>query len=133
MPIAVGSIYYLQDRGCFHDRFGGRAICRNPWIVEAFLNGTFAATRRNRETGHWEDAAVSGRSDTAVVRSLRDGRRATVSVRFLQLHDGLGLTKQPTIYPSLPDLGFFRHGEGQKRLCPCKSGMRKSHCRYPNE
>ena len=26
-------IYYLQDRGFFHDRFGGRAICRNPWIV----------------------------------------------------------------------------------------------------
>jgi hypothetical protein len=25
--IAIGSIYYLQDRGFFHDRFGGRAIC----------------------------------------------------------------------------------------------------------
>jgi hypothetical protein len=33
--IATGSIYYLQDRGFFHDRFGGWLVCRNPWIVEA--------------------------------------------------------------------------------------------------
>ncbi len=105
--IAIGSIYYLQDRGFFHDRFGGRAICRNPWIVEAFLNGTLAAARRNRETGRWEDVVVSGRSDIAMVRSLRDGRRATVAVRFLQLHDDLCLTKQPTNYPSFPELRFF--------------------------
>ena len=63
--IAIGSIYYLQDRGFFHVRFGGRAICRNPWIVEAFPGGTFAAARGNRETGHWEDVIISGRSDTA--------------------------------------------------------------------
>ena len=106
--ISVGSIYYLQDRRFFHDRFGGRAICRNPWIVEAFLSGTFHAARRNRETGFWEDAVISGRSDTAVVRSLRDGRRTTVAVRFLQVHDDLGLTKQPTSYPSFPELRFFR-------------------------
>ena len=59
--IAVGSIYYLQDRGFYQDRFGGRAICRNPWIVEAFLNGTFHAARRNPATGFWEDAVISGR------------------------------------------------------------------------
>ena len=106
--ISVGSIYYLQDRGFFHDRFAGCAVCRNPWIVEAFLNGTFHAARRNRETGLWEDAVISGRSDTAVVRSLRDGRRATVAVRFLQVHDDLGLTKQPTSYPGFPVLRFFR-------------------------
>jgi len=102
--ISVGSIYYLQDRGFFHDRFEGRAICRNPWIVEAFLNGTFHAARRNPETGFWEDAVISARSDTAVVRSLRDGRRATVAVRLLQLHDDIGLTKQPTSYPSFLEL-----------------------------
>jgi hypothetical protein len=106
--IAIGSVYYLQDRGFFHDRFGGRAICRNPWIVEAFLNGTFAAARRNRETGHWEDVIISGRSDTAEVRSLRDGRRSTVAVRFLELHDDLGLSKQRPSYPSFPELRFFR-------------------------
>lgn len=106
--ISVGSIYYLQDRGFFHDRFGGRAVCRNPWIVEGFLNGTFHAARRNRDTGHWADAIISGRSDTAVVRSLRDGRRTTVAVRVLQVHDDLGLTQQPTSYPGFPELRFLR-------------------------
>jgi len=106
--ISVGSIYYLQDRDFFHDRFGGRAVCRNPWIVEAFLNGTYHAARRNPETGFWEGAVISGRSDTAVVRSLRDGRRTNVAVRVLQLHDDLGLTKQPTRYASFPELRFFR-------------------------
>ena len=106
--ISVGSIYDLQDGGFFQDRFGSRAICRNPWIIEAFLNGAFHAARRNRETGSWEDVVISGRSDTAVVRSLRDGRRTTVAVRFLQIHDDLGLTKQPTRYPSFPELRFFR-------------------------
>lgn len=106
--IAIGSIYYLQDRGFFHARFGGRAICRNPWIVEAFLNGTFAAARRNRETGHWEGVIISGRSDIAVVRSLRDGRRCAIAVRILELHDDLGLTMQVTTYPSPPDLSLYR-------------------------
>ena len=109
--IATGSIYYLQDRGFFHDRFGSRAICRNPWIVEGFLNGTCAAARRNRDTGRWEDVTISGRSDTAVVRSLRDGRQRTVAVRVLELHDDLGLTMQPTTYPSVPDLSLYRLGE----------------------
>ena len=106
--IATGSIYYLQDRAFFHDRFGGRAVCRNLWIVEGFLNGTCAAARRNRDTGRWEDVTLSGRSDTAVVRSLRDGRRRTVAIRVLVLHDDLGLTMQPTIYPSLPDLSLYQ-------------------------
>ena len=44
----------------------------------------------------------------AVVRSLRDGRRQQVAVRILQLHDDLGLSKEPTRYPSLPDLHFYR-------------------------
>ena len=105
--IATGSIYYLQDRGFFHDRSGGQAICRNPWIVEGFLNGTCAAWR-NCDTRRWEDVTVSGRSDTAVVRSLRDGRQHTVAVRVLELHDDLGLTMQPTTYPSVPDLSLYR-------------------------
>ena len=106
--IATGSIYYLQDRGFFHDRFGGQAKCRNPWFVEGFLNGTCAAARRNRDTGRWEDVTISGRSDTAVVRSLRDGRQRTVAVHVLELHDNLGLTMQPTTYPSVPDLSLYR-------------------------
>ena len=105
--IATGSIYYLQERGFFDSRFGGQAVCRNPWIVEGFLNGTVGAGRRNRDTGFWENVTISGRSDTAVVRSLRDGRRKTVSVQLLQLHDDLTLTKLPTDYPTLPDMRLY--------------------------
>jgi hypothetical protein len=102
--IAVGSIYYLQDQGFFHDRYGGRAVCRTPWIVEAFLNGTMAAARRNRDTGRWEDVYTIGRSDMALVRSLRDRSRVQeVAVRTLIVHDDLCLWKEPTHYPTLPN------------------------------
>jgi hypothetical protein len=106
--IAVGSIFYIQDEGFFRDRYSPRAVCRNPWIVEAFLNGTMGAARRNRVTGLWESAFISGRSDTAVVRSLRDGRRRTIAVRSLVIHDDLFLTKEPTRYPDLPNLALYR-------------------------
>ena len=106
--VAVGSIFYLQDEGFFRDHHGGRAVCRDPWIVESFLNGQYHAARRDPVTSRWLDTFISGRSDMAVVRSLRDGRRRQVAVRTLQLHDDLGLTKQPTCYPSLPDLRFYR-------------------------
>ncbi|MDJ0390197.1 hypothetical protein QMO56_18970 [Roseomonas sp. E05] len=106
--VALGSIYYLQDEGFFRDRFGGRAVCRNPWIVEAFLNGQYHAARRDPDTGRWVSVFMAGRSDRAVVRSLRDGRRQEVAVRTLQLHDDLGLWKEPTGYPPLPDLRLYR-------------------------
>jgi len=68
-------------------------VCRVPWVVEGFLNGTMGAARRNRDTGLWEDAYRSGRSDMARVRSLRDRRQVRrVAVRTLILHDDLGLT-----------------------------------------
>jgi hypothetical protein len=35
----------------WRDRFRGAPICRNPWIVEGFLNGVLCAARRNRDTG----------------------------------------------------------------------------------
>lgn len=105
--IAIGSIYYLQDEVFYRDRYGAAAVCQTPWIVEAFLNGTLAAARRNPTTGRWEDRVISGRSDMAVVRSLRDGRRQTVSVRTLIIHDDEGLSKLPTRYPDLPDLDRF--------------------------
>ena len=111
--IAIGSLYYLQDEGFFRDRSGGQAICRTPWIVEAFLNGILAAAVRNPLTGQWEDRFMSRRSDTAVVRSLRDGRRCTVGIRTLIVHDDLGLAKEPTSYPSLPDVArFYRARDG---------------------
>lgn len=107
--IAVGSAFYLQDEGYFRDRYGRRAVCRTPWQVEAFLNGSCGAARRNRETGQWEDAVRSGRSDTALVRSLRDRRQVRhVAVHLLIVHEDLGLWKEPTAYLTLPDLSLYR-------------------------
>jgi hypothetical protein len=100
--IAVGSIYYLQNDSYWRDRFRGTPVCRDPWIVLAFLNGVVAASRRSVATGKWEDVFVSGRSDLAIVRSLRDGRIRKIAVRTLILHDDLGMCKQATEYPSLP-------------------------------
>jgi hypothetical protein len=102
--IAVGSIYYLQNDSYWRDRFRGAPVSRNPWIVLAFLNGVVAASRRSVATGKWEDVFVSGRSDVALVRSLRDGRIRKIAVRTLILHDDLGMCKQATKYPSLPRL-----------------------------
>ena len=106
--VTVGSLFYLQDDTFFCDRYGRRAVCREPWQVEGFTNGVLHAARRDPDTGRWRDSFWSGRSDMAVVRSLRDGRRRTVAVRLLALHDELGLTKGATAYPTLPDLRFYR-------------------------
>lgn len=84
-------------------------------MVEGFLNGTMGAARRNRDTGLWEDAYRSGRSDMALVRSLRDRRIVrTVAVRTLQLHEEQGLWKEMPGYPTLPDLRF-RHTRSSTR------------------
>ena len=106
--IAAGSIFYLQDETFFRGCHRGHAICRNPWLVEAFLNGTVAAGRKNPSTGRWEDVYVAGRADMAVLRSLRDGKRRQVAIRILILHDDLGLFPEPSSYPSLPDLRLYR-------------------------
>jgi len=107
--VAVGSLFYLQDDGFFCDRYGGTAVYRTPWQVLGFLNGTMGAARRNRDTGRWEDTYLSGRSDVAFVRSLRALRLVRqVAVRTLVLHDDLGLVKQPSLYPTLPDVRRFR-------------------------
>ena len=89
--IAIGTIFYVQDEGWWRDRYRGAPIRRNPWIVDAFLNGTMGAARRNRATGLWEGLYLAGRSDMAVVRSLRDGRRRQVAIRTLILHQDHGL------------------------------------------
>jgi hypothetical protein len=108
--IAVGAVYYLQNEDWWRDRYRGKPVCRQPWIVEGFLNGTMGASRRNPETGFWESAYRSGRSDMAVVRSLRDRRiTRTVAVRVLILHEDEYLGRggcQP--YPTLPDLRHYR-------------------------
>lgn len=108
--IPVGAIFYIQDEGSRRDRYRGAPICRNPWIVEAFLNGTLAAARRDPETGMWQDLYLAGRSDTALVRSLRDGRRHRVPVLTLILHEEHGLAGQPCAYPDLPNHRLSRLG-----------------------
>ena len=116
--IAVGSIYYLRECFYFDNNYGGRAVCRTPYQVEAFLNGTCGAARRSRHTGMWEEAYRTGRSDTALVRSLRDRRQVRrVSVHLLIVHHDLGLSKKPTGYPTLPDHSLYRraaHGGVQR-------------------
>ncbi len=106
--IAAGSLYYLQNASWFSDRYPGPPVCRDPWRIEAFENGLLHAAQRDPNTGHWRSSYWSGRSDMAVVRSLRDGRQRSVSVRLLILHDDLGLNKGTTAYPTLPDLRFYR-------------------------
>lgn len=106
--IPTGAVFYIQDDGWWRDRYRGKPLCRNPWIVEGFLNGTLAAARRSRDTGLWENVYIAGRSDMAVVRSLRDGRRKHIAVRLLILHEDEGLTVGQVGYPDLPDMRPWR-------------------------
>jgi hypothetical protein len=41
-----------------------------------------------------------------------------VAVRTLTLHDDLGLCKEPTTYPSFPDLRFYRRAPRPVRSQP---------------
>jgi len=50
------------------------------------------------------DAVIGWAAATQLIWSLRDGRQRQVSVRILIVHDDLGLTREPTRYPSLPDM-----------------------------
>ena len=99
--VAIGAVFYLQDDGHWRHRYRGVAVCRAPWIVEAFLHGHYHAARRDPATGHWLSLAVANRTDLALVRSLRDGRRTTVAIRTLQLHEdeGLGWPDNPRSRP----------------------------------
>ncbi len=113
--IPVGALFYLQEDGWWRDRFRGKPVCRTPWIVECFFNGTMGASRRNRETGHWESTYISGRSDIALVRSLRDGNRHRVAVRTLILHEDEGLRVDDCTYPTTPALRFYRRSARSTR------------------
>ena len=128
--IPVGAIFYIQDEGWWRDRYRGAATCRNPWIVEAFLNGTIGAARRNRQTGLWEDVCAAGRSDMALVRSLRDGRRREVAVRTLILHEEHGLSIGPCpkghmVYPDLPDMRLWQTPESRGHRLKPRAGPRR--------
>ena len=101
--IPTGAIFYVQEDHWWRDRFRGRPNCREPWILEAFLNGTLGAGRRNPETGLWESVFIAGRSDMAVIRSLRTGRRRQIAVRLLIVHEEAGLRRDEATYPDLPE------------------------------
>jgi hypothetical protein len=98
----AGAIFYLQSDCWWRDCYRGKPACRNPWIVEGFLNGTLAAARRNPLTGRCEDIYVARRSDFALLRSLRHGRRQVVAVRVLILHEDEGLRCDGGAYPDVP-------------------------------
>ena len=114
--IPVGAIFYVQEDCWWRDRFRGRPVCREPWIVEAFLNGTIGAGRRNRETGLWESVFIAGRSDTAVIRSLRTGRRRPIAVRVLILHEDEGLQRDETMRGKSRDAELHQTGHAVARL-----------------
>ena len=53
--VPAGAMFYLQADCWWRDRYRGKPVCQDPWIVEGFLKGTLAAARRNPLTGRWED------------------------------------------------------------------------------
>jgi hypothetical protein len=114
--IAIGAIYYIQPDHWWRERFRGAATCREPWIVEAFFNGTVEAAFRDPETRDWRSLYIKGRSDFALVRSLRTGRKQRITVRALQLHDDEGLSNGSQSYPTLPTaalvVGYFHRQYG---------------------
>ena len=111
--IPAGAIFYIQDESWWRDRFRGRPICREPWIVESFLNGVIAAARRDPATGLWLDLYAAGRSDMAVIRSLRNNRHRHIAVRTLILHEDEGLRRDAATYPSLPNLTYCQQTAGE--------------------
>ncbi|GLR66912.1 hypothetical protein GCM10010909_15920 [Acidocella aquatica] len=114
--IAIGAIYYIQPDHWWRERFRGAPTCREPWIVEAFFNGTVEAAFRDPSTRQWRSLYIKGRSDVALIRSLRTGRSQRIAVRILQLHDDEGLSPGPQSYPTLPPAaivdGYLRHQYG---------------------
>ena len=88
--IPAGAMFYLQPDWWWRDRYRGH---RGAGSVDCrgFLNAKLAAARRNPLTGRWEDIYVARRSDFALLRSLRRGRRQVVAVHVLILHEDEGL------------------------------------------
>ncbi|MBW4025671.1 MAG: hypothetical protein HIU92_21595 [Proteobacteria bacterium] len=111
--IPAGAIFYIQDESWWRDRFRGRPVCREPWIVESFLNGIIAAARRDPATGLWLDLYAARRSDMAVIRSLRNNRHRQIAIRILIIHEDEGLRRDAATYPSLPKLAYCQQTAGE--------------------
>ncbi|MDE1905786.1 MAG: hypothetical protein KGH75_04980 [Rhodospirillales bacterium] len=106
--IPVGAIFDVQDESWWRDRFRGRPLCHEPWIVECFLNGQIGAARRDPQTGRWMNVYAARRSDMAIIRSLRTGRRRQIAIRTLILHEDEGLRRDGGGYPDLPVPAYCR-------------------------
>ena len=79
--IPTGTILYIQD---WRPMGGQRdVVCREPWIIEAWLPRHHAPTNTYLANG----------GHLAVVRSLRTGRRQTCADWLLLMAYDAGLTK----------------------------------------
>ena len=100
--IALGAIYHMP--------LGDFIGPREPWIVEAFLNGQYHAARRDPLTGKWQSMFVSGRSDRAQLRNLATGKRMVLATHWLV--SNARQFGDENSYPNLPDIGkFYRISE----------------------
>lgn len=82
----IGTIVYIQDR--WHQF--RKPICRNPWIVEAFVPRECCATRM--VDGKYINTFVRG-GHLVRVRSLRDGRVQYVADHYILAALDAGLEK----------------------------------------
>ena len=81
--VPVGTVVYIQDHIGPLTGFRVPIVCRNPWIVEAWLNRVHEPTGNMLAGGH-----------LAEVRSLRDGRRQLVADWILLRCVDAGLTRE---------------------------------------
>ena len=70
--VPVGSIVYIQDGVSPLSGFTRAIVCREPWIVEAWLPREYS--KWNADTRHFRTVRMSG-GHLAQVRSLWDRRR----------------------------------------------------------
>lgn len=95
--IALGAIYRMP--------LGDYTGPRQPWIIEAFLNGEYHASRRDPRTNKWLSVFISGRSERVLMRNLANGKRMTMATHWLV--SNACLFGDNNAYPDLPDLGWF--------------------------
>lgn len=87
--VPIGTIAYIQDG---HRPFGfGRyhsVVCREPWIVVAYLNREYHPCSTNRPATTYMRGG-----HLYIVRSLRSGRTTTVADWILCQCEEMGLTR----------------------------------------
>ncbi len=78
--IAVGAILDIQDRVRPFGGLDGRIVCREPWIVEAWIPRDYSKF----DCGKWRTVRIAG-GHLAQVRSLRDRRRTQLVADWILL------------------------------------------------